>query len=143
MPNRGAGSAPAHFHAVGARLFAASVGRSDRPGPCFRTGCRTSRLDAGPAIRKDGRSMTFADSADVVLPVGFVVGGRYRLDACLGSGAMGTVYAARAVSDGRPFALKIIRREHTEDPTMVARFQREGRLIAKIRHPNVVQVFEL
>ncbi len=87
--------------------------------------------------------MTFAESADMVLPVGFVVGGRYRLDACLGSGGMGTVYAARAVSDARPFALKIIRREHTEDPTMVARFQREGRLIAKIRHPNVVQVFEL
>jgi serine/threonine-protein kinase len=87
--------------------------------------------------------MTLADGANEVLPVGFVVGGRYRLDASLGTGAMGTVYAARAVSDGRPFALKIIRREHTEDPTMVARFQREGRLIAKIRHPNIVQVFEL
>src|SRR5438045_5370756 len=72
---------------------------SDRLG---QTGCRTSRLDAEPAIRKDGRSMTLADSADMVLPIGFVVGGRYRLDACLGSGGMGTVYAARAVSDGRP-----------------------------------------
>jgi serine/threonine-protein kinase len=86
--------------------------------------------------------MTFADSHDL-LPIGTLVGGRYELQRCLGSGAMGTVYAARGMSDGRPFALKIIRREHTEDPTMVARFQREGRLIAKMRHPNIVQVFEL
>jgi hypothetical protein len=58
------------------------------------------------------------------LPVGFVVGGRYRLDACLGSGAMGTVYAASSVADGRRAALKVIRREHSEDATTQARFQR-------------------
>jgi serine/threonine-protein kinase len=87
--------------------------------------------------------MTVPDASDDVLPFGTVVGGLYQLDRCLGSGGMGTVYAARAVDDGRPVALKIIRREHTEDPTMVARFQREGRLVAEIRHANIVRVFEL
>ncbi len=77
------------------------------------------------------------------LPLGTIVGGRYQLDRCLGSGGMGTVYAAHTLNDGRPLALKVIRREHTEDPTMLARFQREGRLIAKIRHPNIVEVLEL
>ncbi|HET7545400.1 MAG TPA: serine/threonine-protein kinase [Polyangiaceae bacterium] len=87
--------------------------------------------------------MTVPDVSDDVRPLGAVVGGRYRLDRCLGSGGMGTVYAARGVGDGRAVALKIIRREHMADPTMVARFQREGRLIAELRHPNIVQVFEL
>jgi len=87
--------------------------------------------------------MTFRDAGADLLPLGTIVGGRYQLDRHLGSGGMGTVYAARALSDGRPLALKVIHRQHTEDATMVARFQREGRLIAKIRHPNIVEVFEL
>src|SRR5262245_52038605 len=56
---------------------------------------------------------------------------------------MGAVYAARDLSDDRPVALKIINRGHTSDPTMVARFQREGRIIAGLRHPNIVQVFDV
>jgi serine/threonine protein kinase len=87
--------------------------------------------------------MTFREAGADLLPPGMLVGGRYQLDRHLGSGGMGTVYAARALKDGRPLALKIIHREHTEDRTMVARFQREGRLIAKLRHPNIVKVFEL
>jgi serine/threonine protein kinase len=87
--------------------------------------------------------MTLIGGADDPLPLGAIVAERYRVDRCLGSGSMGTVYAARGLGDDRRLALKIIRREHTEDPTMVARFQREGRLIAQIRHPNVVEVFEL
>jgi len=87
--------------------------------------------------------MTVPDGADQVLDIGSVVGGRYRVDGCLGSGGMGTVYSAVDLSSGRPLALKIIRREHTEDPTMVARFRREGRLVSAIRHPNIVEVFAL
>ena len=100
-----------------------------------------ARGDAS-AIREYIGPMTFPDGADL-LPLGTIVGRRYRLDRCLGSGGMGTVYAAQALNDGRALALKVIHREHTEDPTMVARFQREGRLIAKIRHPNIVEVLEL
>ena len=87
--------------------------------------------------------MTFPSAGAELLPLGTLVGGRYQLDRHLGSGSMGSVYAARALNDGRPLAIKMIHRAHTEDPTMVARFQREGRLIAKIRHPNIVEVFEL
>jgi serine/threonine-protein kinase len=100
-------------------------------------------VDARPPMSKDLSAMTLPDSADEVLPLGSLVGGRYRLEGSLGSGGMGTVYSASSVSDGRRLALKIIRREHTEDSTMVARFQREGRLISTIRHPNIVEVFEL
>ena len=56
---------------------------------------------------------------------------------------MGTVYAARDLAHDRPTALKIINRNHMADPLMVARFQREGRIVAGLHHPNVVQLFEV
>jgi serine/threonine-protein kinase len=61
----------------------------------------------------------------------------------IGSGAMGTVYAARELDGDRPVALKIIRRGQTADPTTLARFQREGRIIAGVSHPNIVRVFDV
>jgi serine/threonine-protein kinase len=85
--------------------------------------------------------MTQSASAEEMLPLDSLFGGRYRLERCLGSGAMGTVYAARDIGDGRALALKIIRREHTANQAAVARFQREGRLVSEIRHPNIVEVF--
>ena len=47
------------------------------------------------------------------------------------------------LASDREVALKIIARNHTSDPTMVARFQREGRLVSTIRHRNIVEVLEL
>jgi serine/threonine protein kinase len=56
---------------------------------------------------------------------------------------MGTVYAAWQVASGKPVALKVIGDEHTSDPNMVARFQREGRLMSELRHPNLVEVYDV
>jgi serine/threonine-protein kinase len=74
---------------------------------------------------------------------GFVLGQRYRIDRQIGSGSMGTVYAASGVADARPVALKVIHDEHASDPALVARFKREGRLISETRHPNIVEVVDL
>ena len=54
---------------------------------------------------------------------------------------MGTVYAARDLTRDRPIALKVINQSHTSDPTTIARFQREGRIVSELRHPNIVEVF--
>jgi serine/threonine-protein kinase len=56
---------------------------------------------------------------------------------------MGVVYAAHDLLRDRPIALKVIDRSHTEDATMVARFQREGRIVSELRHPNIVEVFDV
>ena len=72
-----------------------------------------------------------------------MLGQRYRLDRQIGSGSMGVVYAAHDLSRDRPIALKMIDRSHTVDATMVARFQREGRIVSDLRHPNIVEVFEV
>jgi serine/threonine-protein kinase len=76
-------------------------------------------------------------------PPGSVLGQRYRLDRQIGSGSMGVVYAAYDLSRDRPIALKMIDRSHTVDATMVARFQREGRIVSDLRHPNIVEVFDV
>ncbi|MFC4564297.1 protein kinase [Nocardiopsis mangrovi] len=68
-----------------------------------------------------------------------VLDGRYRLVERLGAGGMGEVW--RSVDDrlDRPVAVKLIRPEHVGSTEIVARFQREARLTARLAgHPNVV-----
>src|SRR3954451_11819871 len=68
--------------------------------------------------------------------------GGYVIEAELGRGGMGVVYAARQVGLGRRVALKVIAPELASDPTYVARFKRESRLAASVEHSNVVPVYE-
>jgi WD40 repeat protein len=53
---------------------------------------------------------------------------------------MGVVYQARQEALGRPVALKMIR---GADPDLRERFLREARAVARLQHPNIVQVFEV
>jgi len=80
---------------------------------------------------------------DGALPAGSVLGRRYRMDRPIGAGSMGTVYAAHDLVKDRPIAVKVINHSYTDDATTVARFQREGRIVAELRHPNIVDVFEV
>ncbi len=74
--------------------------------------------------------------------IGTVFQDRYRVDALLGSGGMGSVYRATQIRVGRQVALKVINAELAFDLAVVARFQREGRAIASLIHPNIVGVFD-
>lgn len=55
---------------------------------------------------------------------------------------MGTVYLAYQESLGRDLALKVLAPEFTRDDEFVERFRREGKIAARLRHPNIVQVFD-
>jgi tRNA A-37 threonylcarbamoyl transferase component Bud32 len=68
--------------------------------------------------------------------------GQYRLRKRIGSGGMGDVYLAEHQLLKRPCAIKLIRPEDTDDPTALARFEREVQLTAKLSHPNTVEVFD-
>lgn len=68
--------------------------------------------------------------------------GPYRVLRELGRGAMGTVYLARQESLSRELAVKVLAAEFTRDAEFVARFRREGLISSKLRHPNIVQVFD-
>jgi len=77
--------------------------------------------------------------------MGFAIGenvGPYRIIAQLGSGGMATVYKAYHAALDRYVAIKVMHAAFKEDPTFLARFQREARIVAKLEHPHIVPVFD-
>src|SRR3954471_15723032 len=68
--------------------------------------------------------------------------GSYEVLERLGEGGMGTVFRARS-PQGEPVALKVIRPELARDMMFRARFDREARTAAMVRHPHVVGVIDV
>ncbi|TNE86024.1 MAG: protein kinase [Deltaproteobacteria bacterium] len=58
----------------------------------------------------------------------------------LGEGGWSVVWAARRESDGAPLAAKVLSEGHRSKPAAVARFLREGRLLAELAHPGFPRV---
>ncbi len=88
--------------------------------------------------RSLGASST--DRLAIVQPPKLVVGetlGRYQVRRLLGQGGMGQVYLARDVVLGRSVALKTVGGMHDTD-----RFLDEARAIARLNHPNIVQLYD-
>jgi serine/threonine-protein kinase len=69
--------------------------------------------------------------------------GDYEILAELGRGGMGVVYRARQASLDRVVALKLMHRELSEDREHAARFLREARVAASLRHPGIVAIYDL
>lgn len=58
----------------------------------------------------------------------------------IGAGGMGAVYVARQVSLDREVAVKVLSRDLAADPAFRTRFAAESRLVARLHHPNIVQI---
>ncbi len=67
--------------------------------------------------------------------------GAYRVEGSIGAGSMGEVFRGIDTGLNRRVAIKILSEKHRDSPELRARFVREGRAVAAISHPNVVQVF--
>ena len=74
---------------------------------------------------------------------GDVIGGKYRVDSVLGSGAMGVVVSARHLVLGTTVAIKILRPGLVEDKEAIARFMREARAAAQLRNEHVAHVLDV
>jgi serine/threonine-protein kinase len=68
--------------------------------------------------------------------------GKYLIEAHLGEGGNGTVYAARDGVLGRRVALKLLHPQLVHDPHLAARFRQEAQAMAQLNHPNVVIVHD-
>jgi len=114
---------------------------------------------ARPALREEVESLLEADSNAELLaapptnvaadlldgqPVGLAAGERvadYEVESLISIGGMGEVYFARDI-DGRPVALKVLRRHLIVNPQAANRFEAEARAASALCHPNIVTVYE-
>jgi serine/threonine-protein kinase len=71
-----------------------------------------------------------------------LAGTPYRLAKKIGEGASGIVYEAEHIELGRLVALKVLAPEHATATDAIERFRREARAVAKLSHPNLVQLFD-
>ena len=83
----------------------------------------------GVALEKDPDSL-----------VGTTLAGKYRIDARLNEGGMGTVYRGCHVLMDKTVAIKVLRPSLAADEKIVARFSREARAASRISHPNALSV---
>jgi serine/threonine protein kinase len=68
--------------------------------------------------------------------------GSYRIIEKLGQGGMATVFKAYHPSLDRYVAIKVLHPAFKEDPQFLERFTREARVVARLEHPNIVQVYD-
>src|SRR5438067_5607651 len=68
--------------------------------------------------------------------------GKYELQQCLGRGGMGEVWKAFDPQLQRHVAIKLLHPDLQAVPDFLTHFEREARIIASLRHPNIVQIYD-
>src|SRR6476646_5379827 len=69
--------------------------------------------------------------------------GSFRIEAVLGTGAMGVVYRGTNEANGKPAAIKVISGEIAKQGKAYERFRREAEILQQFRHPNIVRFLAL
>src|SRR5205823_6892555 len=71
------------------------------------------------------------------------LGDDYELLEEIGTGGFGRVYRARDLALERDVAIKVLHPALTADPGVIERFRREAQLAARLRHPNIVSIYDI
>jgi eukaryotic-like serine/threonine-protein kinase len=74
---------------------------------------------------------------------GTIVGGKYRIDGCLGTGGMGVVLSAVHLELDAPVAIKIVRDDFAANEAIVSRLLFEARAVARMQSVHVVRVLDV
>lgn len=75
--------------------------------------------------------------------IGKILGNRYELLERLGGGGMAVVYKARDTFLDRMVTVKILRSEYASDEAFVTRFRKEAQAVARLSHPNIVNIHDV
>src|SRR3990172_7656506 len=73
--------------------------------------------------------------------IGHIIG-KVRIEKFVERGGMAEVYLGTHLTLDRPVAVKVLHSHIESDPDLLERFQREARVVASLRHPNIIQVFD-
>jgi serine/threonine-protein kinase len=74
--------------------------------------------------------------------IGTVLDGRYKIESVLGQGGMGMVFRATQTSVHRPVAVKTLNPALAAAPTFFERFRREAEVASRLRHPNIITIYD-
>jgi serine/threonine-protein kinase len=74
--------------------------------------------------------------------IGQVLDGRYKIEDVLGQGGMGMVFRATQTSVHRPVAVKTLNPSLAAAPQFFERFRREAEIASRLRHPNVITIYD-
>ena len=104
--------------------------------------CHAENIEGARFCAKCGALTPVAEEPEVDRLIGQTVGGRYTIRKILGEGGMGRVYEADRALAGvnQRVAVKTLHQHLSSDPQVVARFHRECRTVATLRHPNTIKV---
>jgi serine/threonine protein kinase len=86
---------------------------------------------SSPAKQEDGDPL-----------VGKTIAGKFRVDAKVGTGSMGTVYRARQLVLNKTVAIKVMNKECAKEKTFASRFKREAKAASRLDHANSLRVID-
>ena len=76
--------------------------------------------------------------------IGKTINNRYTIKSLVGEGGMAVVYLATdKYKNDKEVAIKIVKEETARDPLNIARFQREAKANAALRHKNIVEIYDV
>ncbi|MCL2753506.1 MAG: Stk1 family PASTA domain-containing Ser/Thr kinase [Defluviitaleaceae bacterium] len=79
----------------------------------------------------------------MIISIGSVISGRYKIMEQIGSGGMSYVYRALDTKLDRDVTFKVLREEYVNDANFLARFDTEARAVASLNHPNIVDIYDV
>ena len=74
--------------------------------------------------------------------LGRLIDGKYQIDAEIGAGGMATIYRATRLHIGDVVAVKVLHSQLLREPMFAERFKREAQAAARLKHPNVVAIYD-
>ena len=78
-----------------------------------------------------------------MLRKGMFLADRYEILEQIGTGGMSDVYRAKCHKLNRFVAIKVLKKEYSEDKTFVSKFRAEAQAAAGLTHPNIVNVYDV